>query len=168
LKFPICKLINRLDTEWQHDNSLPVLLARAQIEALRTAGDAEGRYRAKWLLVRGLYDLGYNTKQIREIIRLVDWMMHLRVDLEQQFRQELHAFEEEQKMPYVTSFERLAKAEGFLMQLTELCGPLREETETRIRELSDAQLQRLGKDLLRFSSLADLDRWLEENAKAEP
>jgi hypothetical protein len=60
LKFPICKLIDRLDGDWWDDHSLPVLVARAQIEALRTAGDAEGRYRAKRLLVLGLYDLGYN------------------------------------------------------------------------------------------------------------
>ena len=87
LKFPVCKLIERLGVEWHDDHTLPVLLARAQIEALRTAGDPEGRYRAKWLLVRGLYDLGYNAQQVREIFRLIDWMMHLRVDLEAQFEQ---------------------------------------------------------------------------------
>ena len=81
LKFPVCKLIDRLAVEWQDDHTLPVLLARAQIEALRTAGDPEGRYRAKWSLVRSLYDLGYNAQQVREIFRLIDWMMHLRARL---------------------------------------------------------------------------------------
>jgi hypothetical protein len=47
LRFPVCKLIDKLDGEWREDHSLPVQIARAQIEALRTAGDAEGRYRAK-------------------------------------------------------------------------------------------------------------------------
>lgn len=61
LKFPVCKLLDRLETVWRDDPSLPVLLARTQIEALRTAGDAEQRYRAKSALVRGLYDLGYNA-----------------------------------------------------------------------------------------------------------
>jgi hypothetical protein len=56
VKFPICKLLDRLESDWRDDHTLPVLLARAQIEALRTAGDPEGRYRAKWQLVRGLYD----------------------------------------------------------------------------------------------------------------
>jgi hypothetical protein len=51
-RFPVCKLIDRLRTDWQDDHSLPVQLARAQIAALRTAGDPEGRYRAKWQLVR--------------------------------------------------------------------------------------------------------------------
>jgi hypothetical protein len=54
LRFPTCKLIDKLDTEWRDDRSLPVQVARAQIEALRTASDPEGRYCAKWWLVRNL------------------------------------------------------------------------------------------------------------------
>ena len=71
LKFPVCKLIDRLETDWRDDDSPPVLVARAQIEALRTAGDPEGRYRAKRSLVLGLYDLGYNEEQIREMFVLL-------------------------------------------------------------------------------------------------
>jgi hypothetical protein len=113
-----------LESEWLDDNSLPVLLARAQIEALRTAGNPEERYRAKWLLVRGLHDLGYNAQQVREIFRLIDWMMHLRIDL----------------------------------PLEEICGPIPESTGKRIRDFAVAELKQLGKDLLRFKSLADLEQ----------
>ncbi len=111
-RFPTCKLIHRLKNEWSDDQTLPVLLARAQMEALRTASEPEKRYLAKWELVRGLYNLGYGEKEIRELFRLIDWMMHLRPNLEEQFRHDLHAFEEQQKMPYITSIERLAKKEG--------------------------------------------------------
>ena len=112
LKFPVCKLVDKLESEWKDDVSLPVQMARAQIESLRTAGDPEGRFRAKWQLVRSLYRAGYNADDVRELFRLIDWMMHLREDLEQRFRVELTEFEEQMKMPYVTSVERLAKAEG--------------------------------------------------------
>ena len=112
LKFPVCKLIQRLGVEWHDDHSLPVLFAHTQIEALRTAGDPEGRYRDKWLLVHSLLDLGYNAGQVREIFRLIDWMMHLRVDLEARFERGLAEFEEERAMPYVTSVERIAEARG--------------------------------------------------------
>ncbi|MFO7907350.1 MAG: hypothetical protein R6U98_32175 [Pirellulaceae bacterium] len=105
---PICKLIDKLADEWREDDSLPVQVARARIEALRTAGDPEGRFRAKWQLVRSLYDAGYNAEEVRELFRLIDWMMHLRADLEQRFRVDLAAFEEQREMPYVTSIERLA------------------------------------------------------------
>ncbi len=112
LKFPVCKLIDHLDTDWRDNDSLPVLVARAQIEALRTAGDPEGRYRAKRGLVLGLYDLGYNEQEIREIFGLLDWMMHLRVDLEKQLTREIVEFEEARKMPYITSVEQFAEARG--------------------------------------------------------
>jgi hypothetical protein len=85
-------------------------VARAQIEALRTASDPEGRYRAKWRLVRKLYELGYNAEELREIFRLIDWMMHLTDALSQRFEQELREFEENLNMPYVTSVERIAEA----------------------------------------------------------
>ena len=164
LKFPVCKLIEKLAAEWQNDHSLPVLLARAQVEALRTAADAEGRYRAKWLLVRGLYDLAYNAQQVREVIRLIDWMMHLRIDLEKRFQEALNDFEEEQTMPYITSMERLARADAYLTLLIEICGSVPEETELRVQSLTAEKLQQLGKDLLRFKSLEDLEQWLNQHA----
>jgi len=171
LKFPICKLIDRLDVEWQDDHTLPVLLARAQIEALRTAGDPEGRYRAKRLLVRSLYDLGYNAEQVRNIFRLIDWMMHLRPDLEERFERDLADFEEQRQMPYVTSVERIAEARGeargrasvVLAQLAEVCGGVPEEYEYRLRKLPSGELEKLGQALLRFQSLADLQTWLDKH-----
>ncbi len=41
-----------------------------------------------------------------------DWMMDLPTDLEMQFKSDLESIEKEKQMPYVTSVERLAKAEG--------------------------------------------------------
>jgi len=165
LKFPVCKLIDRLDGDWRDDHSLPVLVARGQVEALRTAGDPEGRYRAKRLLVLGLYDLGYNEDEVRETFRLLDWMMHLRVDLERQLTQEIVEFEETRKMPYITSVERFAEARGearvLLAQLSEVCGTLPEDYEDRVRQLPSSALEGLAKSLLRFQSLGDLQSWLD-------
>jgi predicted transposase YdaD len=39
-------------------------------------------------------------------------MLRLPEDLEQEFKRELIAFEEQAKMPYVTSIERLSRQEG--------------------------------------------------------
>jgi transcription termination factor NusB len=164
-RFPVCKLIDRLRIDWQDDHSLPVQLARAQIAALRTAGDPEGRYRAKWQLVRNLYEIGYNAEQVREMFGLIDWMMHLRVDLEKRFKQELDEFEESLEMPYVTSVERIAKAEGkaelLLDQLAERFGTVPEELQQRIQDLPMDQLTALGKAILRFQAIEDLVPWLD-------
>ena len=72
-------------------------------------------------------------------------------------------------MPYVTSIERLAEARGeargkaalVLAQLDELVGCVLQEHRERIRELPAKQLDQLGKDLVHFQSLADLQRWFE-------
>ena len=182
IKFPVCKLLDRRESDWQDDHSLPVLLARAQIEALRMAGDPEGRYRAKWQLVRGLYNLGYNAEEVRQLFALIDWMMHLRADLEERFRVELSSLEEERRMPYVTSIERLAQAEGqalgeargeargrtsvVLTQLLEVCGRLSEDDQLRVRGLTSDQLDELAKALLQFESLVDLKNWLSAHAES--
>ena len=182
-RFPVCKLIDRLRSDWRDDHSLPVQIARAQIEALRTAGDPEGRYQAKWQLVRNLYGLGYNAADVRELFRIIDWMMHLREDLTQRFKHELDQLEESLQMPYVTSVERLAKAEGIaegkaegiaeggaavlLKPLAKLCGPLPEDIRQRIQRLSIEQLAALGEALLDFHALADLQSWLDASEHAD-
>jgi hypothetical protein len=187
LRFPVCKLIARLEADWQSDGSLAVQLARAQIAALRTAGDPEGRYVAKWRLVRNLYESGYNADQVRELFRLIDWMMHLRADLSERFEEELIALEDSRKMPYITSVERIAEARGeargevrgeargatrggasvILRQLGKLLGSLPEGVEERIRRLTLERLQALGEAVLGFKSLQDLESWLDSNEKPE-
>jgi hypothetical protein len=92
--------------------------------------------------------------------------MHLRMDLDSRFRSELYEFEEKGKMPYVTSIERLAKADVYLMQLEEICQSVPEALQSLVRGLSNDQLQKLGKDLLRFQSLADLETWLDQHASS--
>ena len=167
LKIPTCKLIDKLETQWQDDNSLPVLVARAQVEALRTAGDAEARYQVKWLLVRSLYDMGYNAERVRNIFRLIDWMMHLRVDLERQFDQKLADFEKEIQMPFVTSIERVAWSKAILTSLVEICGSLPDDIDKRVQYLPFEQLEQLAKDLPHFKTLEDLQHWLDEQASSE-
>ncbi|MBI4861775.1 MAG: hypothetical protein HY815_16175 [Candidatus Riflebacteria bacterium] len=49
---------------------------------------------------------------MRQLFRLIDWMMELPKAQEHEFRAEIDRFEEERKMPYVTSVERLAREEG--------------------------------------------------------
>ena len=70
-------------------------------------------------------------------------------------------------MPYVTSIERLAKAEGgatvLLKPLTKLCGPLPGGMEEEIHRLSIEQLAMLGEALLDFRSLQNLESWLAAN-----
>jgi hypothetical protein len=88
------------------------VVLRAHLQSLLTHGNPELRYAEKRHLIIGLFDRGLTEEKIRELIRLIDWFLELPSDLQTEFRAEMYAYEQEKKMPYVTSFERLAREEG--------------------------------------------------------
>ena len=176
-RFPVCKVLDHLQSDWADGRTLIVEVARAQIAALCTASDPESRYNSKTELVRNLYSAGYNQDEIREIFRLIDWMMHLRPDLARRFKSELAAYEKEMKMPYITSVERLAKEEGreeglekgreqgsitlLLRMLTRRCGQLPGDVEQAINQLNLTESQAQGDALFDFQTIEDLKNWLK-------
>lgn len=178
LTFPVCKLSERLETDWRDRHSLPVELARAQIAGLRTAGDPTGRFRAKMELMKSVYDLGYTADDVRAFYGLLDRMMLLRDDLQLQFRQEVIEFEESRTMPYVTSIERLAKAEGreegreegrkeaalkvASRLLARFFGDAPEAIQIRLAGLSGDDLEQLAEAILDMGSYDDVTLWLNE------
>jgi hypothetical protein len=103
-------------------------------------------------LIKGLYDRGLSAEQVRQLFGLLDWMLQLPEGLDRQFREEIERFEEERRMPYVTSIERLARAEGREER--------REEgmVET-IAVLLEAKFRAAGKRLVpRVRALRDVDK----------
>lgn len=70
------------------------------------------RCRWKLRLVKGLFERGLTAEEIRQLFRLIDWMMDLPPELEDEFEDQLHRFEEERQMPYITSVERRALERG--------------------------------------------------------
>jgi hypothetical protein len=47
--------------------------------------------------LQGLYDRGWSAEQVRQLLRLLDWMLWLPEELDQRFRQEMYYFEEERR-----------------------------------------------------------------------
>jgi len=94
------------------------------------------------------------------LYRLVDWLMMLPDDLTEQFTQNLIAYEEEQKMPYVTSAERIGIEKGRLEgrnegldigmdrgQLNEAREMVLEALDTKFSSNVPADIRKLIKDL---------------------
>ena len=114
LKFRMVKLLDyraKLDSLDRDSNPFAQVVL-AHLKALETRKDTASRYAWKVRLIRGLYDRGWTAKDVRQLFRLIDWMMTLPAELQSEFRSEMYRFEEERKMPYLSSFERLAKEEG--------------------------------------------------------
>ena len=106
---------------------------------------AAGDKIAATCLIRFLYQRDYTREQILAWFRVLDWMLRLPEDLELEFREELIAFEEKTRMPYVTSVERIGIQKGrqegeaaVLLRLIALkFGPPSEDVRARI-EAADA------------------------------
>ena len=65
----------------------------AHLKALETRRDPEARRRWKFRLVRGLYERGLQPKDVRQLFRLIDWLMELPPRVNKQFWKEVHAYE---------------------------------------------------------------------------
>jgi hypothetical protein len=78
----------------------------AHLKSLETRQDPENRRAWKFRFAKGLYERGLGKEDIRQLLRVIDWLMELPKRAQQQFKKELEEYEEGQRMPYVTSFER--------------------------------------------------------------
>ena len=88
-----------------------------RIIAITGAGGGLGQAMArrlarKWALVRRLFRLGYNRKDVLILFRFLDEVLRLPKPLEIRFRDRLDRYQERTRMPYITSIERLAREEG--------------------------------------------------------
>ncbi len=63
-------------------------------------------------LVRHLYRKEFSRQDIINLFRFIDWLMYLPEKEEHLFWQELSAFEEERKTPYITSVEKMGYKRG--------------------------------------------------------
>ena len=130
----------------------------------QTRKNVVARYKAKQLLVRLLYQRQWDKQRIIDLFSVIDWMMRLPEELDQQLWQEIEIFEENEKMQYVTSIERIGIAkglqegrqegrqEGLLEGEAEMLGLM---LKHRFGELSDTVVNKL-----RHAKEDQLKQWL--------
>jgi len=112
LKFPVAKLTDyhdRLDELQASENSFALVTA-AHILTQRTRNNVAERFAAKQLLVWMLYQRHWDKQRVIDLLRVIDWMMRLPEELNLQLWHEIEIFEENEKMQYISSFERFALA----------------------------------------------------------
>jgi hypothetical protein len=115
-EFPMVKLMDyadNIDELLDQTNPFAIITA-AHLKTKATKDNPQERYTWKWTITRALYEKGFSTKDILNLYRLVDWLMMLPDELTKKFTQDLIAYEEEKKMPYITSAERIGIEKGRL------------------------------------------------------
>jgi len=112
-RFPVEKLLdwNRRWADLEESANPFALVLMAHLKA-QESKDGATRKGWKLRLMRLMYQRRYNRQQILELFRVIDWLLQLPEDLERDFTRELTAFEEQEKMPYITSVERIGRQEG--------------------------------------------------------
>jgi hypothetical protein len=120
-QFPVVKLLDysqQLSALETSRNPFATVVM-AHLAALQTRNDRIERKERKLSLIKRLYEFGFQREDIINLFRLIDWMMTLPAELQQEFQQQLHDYEEEKRMPYVTSVERSGIRKGELRGLLE-------------------------------------------------
>jgi hypothetical protein len=176
-RFGIVKLIDFWD-RWEELEQNPnpfAVVVMAHLKTMETRPNPEQRKVWKLSLIRGLYDRGLDRQDILNLYKFIDWLMLLPKGLEKTLWNELKTFEEERKVTYVTTGERIGFEQGMqqgrqegeltliLRLLTRRVGGIAPDSEAQIRTLSLNQLETLGEALLDFSQPSNLDDWLKLN-----
>jgi len=170
LRFSVVKLLDYRE-QWEelerNDNPFAVVVM-AHLRLLETRRDARKRLEWKLILTKMLYDRGYIERDVIELFRFLDWLMFLPKELQIEYRDDLDQFEEERKMPYVTTIERMGIERGrheggveLALSLLQLrLGELNEETKALVRGLPFERIKQLSMALLGFQSVDELNAWL--------
>lgn len=162
LRYPVVKLTDwrtREDELATSTNPFAVVV-RAHLVAQATVGAAEARGRAKIGLIRGLFGQGYARERVLDLLRLIDWLVALPEEEERLVERELERIEEEQRMAYVTSWERMGLVDGQRMTLLRMVrarfGTVPEGVERHINAADQDELDILVDRISTAASLAEL------------
>src|SRR5207253_1955385 len=109
IRFPSVKLLDFAGREAELEASTNPFakVVLAHLKARETQGNPTNRHAWKLRLVRGLYERAFSAKDVRDLFRLIDWMMELPPPLREVFWKELTNIQEERRMPFITTPERV-------------------------------------------------------------
>jgi hypothetical protein len=168
MEWPAVKLLDystRVEELEQSANPFAKVVL-AHLKALETRHNSDARRMWKFRLARGLYERGFSSDDVRMLLKVIDWLMELPLRAQKRFNQELNEYEEERRMPYVTSWERSGMRRVIEETLQTRFGAEGVKLMPTIAELDDAEkylaLQRV------IISAATLDEVRRACTKAAP
>ena len=176
LWFPSVKLLE-YKGKWEEleESTNPFAsVVMAHLKAVETAGDNEKRYRWKVYLIKRLYRLGYEKQDVIQLFDFIDWVMALPEELEEELWAEVQKIEEERKMEYVSSVERIGIRKGMQQGMQEeALRLLSRQIARRFQASSDSvqpifagltteQLEELGERFIEAENLDQIRKWADE------
>ncbi|MCG5517234.1 DUF4351 domain-containing protein [Ectothiorhodospira sp. 9100] len=105
---------------------------------------------------------GYSREQIVRLFKIIDWMIQLPRELEPGFVQAVYAIQEEKKMPYVNTIERVEREKALQQGMAQGLEQGREQGVGQGRQL---EARRILQRQLR-KRFGDLPHWVSEQLEA--
>ena len=123
-RFPVVKLLDYYDKmdELAENNNPFSIAVLTHLRAMESKSDPEKRLFWKLTLVKNLYKRGFSKQDVINLYRFIDWIVSLPMDLEIKFKEEIEKFEEEVKVPYISTIERMGIEKGKLELAKKLLG----------------------------------------------
>jgi predicted transposase/invertase (TIGR01784 family) len=118
MKIPMVKIIDfknkkELREQLETSSNPMAMVVKAQLKRYELKkADNKKKSTVKWELIRQCYEKGHSKEDIRVLLKFIDWLIRLPEGINKQLSQKIEKLEEDYKMPYVTSWERIAKKEG--------------------------------------------------------
>ncbi len=118
-------------------------------------------------LVQQLYEGGWERRDVLELLRFIDWVLGLPVELESLFEDEIARLETEKHMRYVTSWERKGlerglqqgRSQGFLQGEASVLKRLLKRRFERLPEWVEERLERASRE--------ELEGWVDRVFEAK-
>jgi hypothetical protein len=114
IRFPTAKLLDFAASEAELEASQNPFskVVLAHLKTMQTQGDPASRHAWKVRLVRGLYERGLSAKDVRELFRVIDWLMELPEPFPDLFWHDIQKIQEEKRMPFISTPERVGERRG--------------------------------------------------------
>jgi len=153
MEFPIVKLLDYRDKwdELEKSQNPFAVVVMAHLKTQETSNNDESRKRWKSYLAKRLYERGYERDDIIQLLRFIDWIMRLPDDMNIIFWQEIQQYEEGKRMPYLSSFERMAIKRG-------LEQGMQQEVQRLLFQILKIKFETVHKNLIdKVNSITDTD-----------
>ena len=112
-RFPLIKLLDYRDKLMLENLTGPFeIITFAHLKNLEVKKDDQAILFWKIKLVKLLYQKGFSKKDIMNLYRFIDWVMVLPRWFSEKFQDEIYKYEEESKMPFLTTAEIIGIRKG--------------------------------------------------------
>jgi hypothetical protein len=114
LRFPTVKLLKYAArrTELEASDNPFASVVMAHLDTQETRQDMGQRKARKFGLVKRLLERGWDAEKVRQLFRLVDWLIELPKSLGKEYWQQVTRYQKEKHMPYITTPEQIGLERG--------------------------------------------------------